>query len=368
MNTWQMLKKDPKLWQKLFIREKIVESIREFFKKRNFHEVETPLVVPEVIPESYLEYFETYLLDRNRNKRKVFLTTSPEASIKKLLVAGIGNCFEITKSFRNTETQSYLHNPEFTILEWYRVGATYKDIMEDCERLMKYILAKVKTFNNQRSKDTKTQKANTNLSYQGKKIDLSSPWERISVIEALDKYAYISFDEITNPLKFLNSSNTLFPGSKIARVARSKGYKIEAKNTWEEIFNQIFLNEIQPHLGTGGRPTIVYDYPAPMAALAKLKKTDNRLAERFEFYISGLELGNCFTELTDYRQQKRIFDKEMNLRYKLGKIKVKPDNDFLVALKTGLPDCAGIAVGIDRLVMLFTDSESISDALLFPMN
>src|SRR3989338_10309204 len=121
-----------------FIREKVIRAIRDYFYSQSFHEVETPLLVPGVIPESYLESFKTTLITRNRKRKSMFLTTSPEASMKKLLAAGMGNCFEITKSFRNTETGSLTHNPEFTILEWYRVGVQYMEIIKDCEELISH--------------------------------------------------------------------------------------------------------------------------------------------------------------------------------------------------------------------------------------
>lgn len=349
MQTWQKLRNNPKLWQKFFQREKIIQSIRQFFHNEKFHEVETPLLLPHVVPESYLEVFETQLLNRQRKKKRMFLATSPEASLKKLLVAGIGNCFEITKSFRNTETGSLLHNPEFTILEWYRVGADYKDVMKDCENLLQFILKKLKL-------------PKSKLIYQRKNIDLSSPWERISVPEALIKYAHVSFDDITN------QTGNMFPPEKIAIVAREKGYRVEKNNTWEEIFNQIFLNEVEPHLGNYGKPTIIYDYPRPMAALSKIKDTDTRLAERFEFYIGGLELGDCYTELTDSNEQKNRFKDEQKIRRLKSKTRILPDEDFLDALKMGLPECSGIAIGIDRLVMLFTDTTDVADVLFFPAN
>jgi EF-P lysine aminoacylase GenX len=353
MKTWQKLKKNPSLWQRYFVREKVIQAIREFFLKQHFHEVETPLLVSSVIPESYLEVFETHLLDRNRKKKRMFLTASPEASIKKLLVAGIGNCFEITKSFRNTETDSNLHNPEFTILEWYRVKATYEEIMADCERLLMFIYKK---FRNPKPKDS-----HATINYQGKTIDLSVPWERISVPEALKKYSNVSFNEIAQ------QSNPMFPMELITRVARKKGYQVTDKNTWEEIFNQIYLNEIEPHLGTEGKPTIIYDYPRPLAALSKIKSSDVRLSERFEFYIAGLELGDCYTELTDYEEQKKRFAEEINTIRQKNKIAVSPDNDFLQTIKAGLPECSGIAVGIDRLVMLFADAANVTEILFFPL-
>lgn len=348
MSTWLNLYNNPDLKNNIFLRENIIHAIRDFFLIKKFHEIETPLLVPAVIPESYLESFSTDLIDRKRNKNGMFLTTSPEASLKKLLVANIGNCFEITKGFRNGETDSLLHSPEFTILEWYRVNATYQEIMRDCEGLIIYILHKI---NYARIKDLK----NSRIIYQGKTIDLTPPWKRISVPAALQKYAGISFDEITN------KKGEMFPKALIAEVAKKKGYQIESKNSWEEIFNQIFLNEIEPHLGMNGKPTIIYDYPTPMAGLAKIKESDTRLTERFELYIGGLELGDCYTELTDYKEQKNRFLEEIRKIRLLKKTKIVPDLDFISALKHGLPECSGMAIGIDRIVMLFTNTKNILD-------
>src|SRR3990167_4994395 len=199
------------LIQNLILREKIIDAIRDYFKKENYHEVETPLLVPTVIPESYLEHFTTTLFDRRRNKSKMFLASSPEASLKKLLVLGLENCFEITKCFRNGETDSYLHSPEFTILEWYRVGVNYKIIMDDCENLFVYIANKLRATANNLIFN------NLNIIYQGKIIDLTPPWERISVIEALKKYANVDFDEIPNL-------------EKICKKAKLKGYSVDKNN------------------------------------------------------------------------------------------------------------------------------------------
>lgn len=329
-----------KLIQNLILREKITDAIREFFKKENFREVETPILVPSVIPESYLEHFTTRLFDRRRNGKKMFLISSPEASLKKLIVEGLGNCFEITRSFRNGETDSLLHTPEFTILEWYRIGTDYRKVMEDCERLFFYISRKVKR-----------RKAKGEIIYNGNVIDLTLPWERISVVEALKKYANIDFDDIAGE-------------KKIVKIAKMHGYQVSGKFSWEEIFNQIFLNEVEPHLGTHGKPTIIYDYPAPLAALAKLKKGDSRFAERFELYIGGLELGDCYTELTDWKEQEKRFGKELDIIGQSGKTKVYPDKQFIEALKKGLPECSGMAMGIDRIVMLFGNIRDIKETKL----
>ncbi|MBI2611136.1 hypothetical protein HYW54_00130 [Candidatus Gottesmanbacteria bacterium] len=300
------------LLQNLEIRSKLIYYIREFFHSRNFKEVETPVLVDSLIPESYLEYFKTQLIDRKGNTKTMYLTASPESSIKKLLALGIGNCFEITRSFRNTETDSYLHNPEFTILEWYRINATYNDIMQDCEDLFVYLLNKLNLPNL--------------LTYQGLRVDLTPPWKRLSMVEAFLKYAHLDLEKALS-LDVMKSESL------------KRGYLQNSKTTWEELFNQIFLNEVETD--------------------------DPRFAQRFEFYIAGLELGNCFTELIDPIEQKKRFEKEQKLRKQKKKMKILKDKQFLEALAAGLPPCSGIAVGLDRLTMLFTNSPRIQDVLPF---
>jgi lysyl-tRNA synthetase class 2 len=340
MKTWKLLKENPKLWQRYFVREYVIKATRRFFDDQKFHEVETPILIAHPPAESYLDVFETTLLDRHRNPHKAYLSTSPEVPLKKLMVAGLGHCYALTKSFRNMETQSKLHNPEFTILEWYRVGVDYKAIMEDCERL---VLSMNHLIN---------PKSPATLRYQGKTIDISPGWERLTVARAFRKYAGVDFD------KFLD-----FGAAK--KIAKKKGYRIEPNTTWEELYNQIFLNEIEQHLGQT-KPTILYEFPGSMAALAKTKASDPRFAERFEFYIAGLELGDCYSELTDWQEQEYRFEKEITHITRLGKTVYDYDHDFIDALKVGLPTCSGIAIGIDRLVMLFADSIDIAETMFFP--
>lgn len=347
MKTWQLLKAHPELWQRYLIREKVLTAIRTFFLNQKFHEIETPLLIARPPAESYLDVFQTTLYDRNRHPTTGYLSTSPEVPLKKLMVAGLGNCFALTKSFRNMETQSDLHNPEFTILEWYRIGADYKDIMKDCEELLLFIHTYLL-----RTNPLEKSERPGHLTYQTKDIALSAPWERLTVSKAFTKWAHIDFDE------FLVEKNA-------RRIAKKKGYAVERQTTWEELYNQIFLNEIEPHLGHG-RPTILYEFPGVMGALARKKKADPRFAERFEFYIEGLELGDCYSELTDWREQKERFDKELTELKRLGKTIYDYDHDFIEALKVGLPACSGIAVGVDRLVMLFANARTIQETLLFP--
>jgi elongation factor P--(R)-beta-lysine ligase len=348
MKTWEKLRHNPALWKRYFVREKVLTAIRRFFSDRGFHEIETPYLTASLPPESYLDVFETTLYSRDKTPHRMFLPTSPEPFIKKLLVAGIGNCFAIPKSFRNTEDKSTLHNPEFTILEWYRTEADYTDIMRDCEELLLYINTYL-----QRMEDSHKEKRTTELTYQGKKINLSAPWEKISMRDAFKKYADV---DLTRAL----TRESLVP------IATKKGYKIEERDTWEEIFHQIFLNEVEKHLGRG-KPTIIYDYPAALAALSRKKKDDPRFAERFEFYIEGLELGDAYSELTDPKEQLERFEREVGEIKRLGKTQHPIDMDFIEALKAGMPAAGGIAVGVDRLIMLFADVSDIADTLFFPV-
>jgi lysyl-tRNA synthetase class 2 len=220
--------------------------------------------------------------------------------------------FEITKVFRNREEISRLHNPEFTMLEWYRVQADYRAIMDDFEELFIKIIGGEK------------------LVYQGEEYDLKLPWPRISFEEAFAKYA---------------------------------GRKIEGIK--DEDFYQIFYNEVEPKLRASHRPAFVYDYPVSQAALARKCPGDLRFAERWEVFLAGIELGNCFSELTDPIEQRKRFETEMAQRRAQGKAQYPIDEELLKVLGK-MPECAGIAVGVDRLVMLAADAETIGETLFFP--
>lgn len=346
VKNWKKIKQSDEdskqLLKKLLLREKIVDAIRMFFKQEGFREVETPLLVKHPGTEPYLEVFETDITTLNNKSTRGFLLTSPELQMKKLLAAGLGNIFQISKSFRNNEGISSFHNPEFSILEWYRTDADYKDIMTDCENLILFIFTQLGVNQNQRNI----------LQYQDEEVNLSTPWERISVAEAFEKYAQITQEQLLSEDLLLEK-------------AKEKGYEVNAQTTWEQIYNQILLNEIEPHLGKN-KPTFLYDYPASQAALSKKKSDDPRFAERFELFINGIELGNAFSELTDAEEQKQRMVDDLALRSKLDKKKFELDDDFIEALEMGFPETGGIAVGVDRLVMLFADAESISQTMFFP--
>ncbi len=298
--------------EKYLVRERVIDTIRSFFKNQGFHEVFTPILVPIPSIEPNLEVFESELRTSKGEKRRAFLIMSPEFSIKKLLAGGIGNCFEIAKCFRNEEEASPLHNPEFAMLEWYRINADYKDIMKDFEHLFLKIIGKDK------------------LEYQGEVYDLSLPWPKIRIPNAFKKYA----------------------GKDVLKVS-------------DEDFYKIYFNEIEPELLKMKKPYFIYDYPISQASLSKPAK-DPRFAERFEVFLGGIELGNCFSELTDAKEQKKRFETDKKDRERMNKTKYPIDEDLIEALKEGIPAVSGIAVGVDRLVMLVADVSSIKETLFFP--
>ncbi len=332
------------MWRPYFVREQVIDATRAYLKGRGFHEVETPLLLPTPSTEPFLEVFRTELKDDQGHSYQAFLPSSPEFALKKLLSAGSGSVFEICKSFRNGEGKSGSHNPEFTILEWYHTPGDYMTVAKDFEELMMYILSVV-------YKDDPCKLQGSSLKYQGKEYSLKSPWERISVAEAFQKYAGID-------------TETMLDEEMLKAVGKKKGYEVTARTTWEEIWNQVIANEIEPKLGTRG-PTILYDYPIAQAALAR-KAKDPRFAERFEVFLAGMELGNCFSELTDWREQEARCLADLAERRRLGKTAYGMDHDFIDALKLGMPPTGGIAVGVDRLAALFADTPSIQETLFFP--
>jgi lysyl-tRNA synthetase class 2 len=337
--TWQRLKAHPEDITYLKKREQILDAIRVFFKSDGFLEIDSPLMVKSPGMEPYLEVFETKLLDDQGHSERAFLLTSPEYALKKLLVAGIPKLFSICKSFRNGEGKSRKHNPEFSIMEWYRTHAGYREIMADCENLFLHL--------------AKTMGGSSQWRYQGKVYDLSTPWERLSVAEAFQRYCGID-------------TETLLDEEKLLQKGKERGFSVTGETTWEQIYNQFFLNDIEPHFGVD-RPTIIYDFPASQASLSKKKPEDSRFAERFEFYIAGIEMGNAFSELTDSEEQLRRFEIEKAERKALGKVMYDIDMDYIEALRAGLPATGGIAVGIDRIVMFFADAPTIQDIMVFPV-
>jgi elongation factor P--(R)-beta-lysine ligase len=334
-------------------RAKIIEEAREFFKERDFLEVETPSLVKLPGMEPYLDVFKTRFEPEGHKEggsvgaEDMYLITSPEYAMKKLLVGGAEKIFQICKSFRNKETGGPLHNPEFTLLEWYRAYADYEDIMKDTEELVCDLAVLVN--------------GESVIRFQGREIDVSTPWPRMKVKEAFEKYAGIPVSDFEDL-------------ERMRAAVRGKGYKVSDEAPFDELFFVVFMNEIEPKLGlveSGKesdevtRPVILYEYPASMAALSK-KCADERYAQRFEAYIAGVELCNAFTELNDWSEQKKRLMAEREERKRLGKHDYAVDDSFVSALRFGMPPSGGNALGIDRLVMLLLDVPDIRDVLFFP--
>jgi len=319
----------------------ILSLIEDFLKKRGYQKIDLPVLSPALIPESYLEIFETEFRYFDK-KEKLYLIPSPELFLKRLLVKGVGNCYYLGKCFRNSDLPSSLHSFEFTMLEFYKLGFSYMDIADELLLMLREINKKLKI---EKSKiKTKTKKIKPiKTEEKNLKINLDK-WEKISVAQAFEKYADIYEEELFNYKFFFEK-------------AKKKGYKVD-KFSYEEIWSQIYVQEIEPNLGKNGYPTLIYDYPKEFAALAQLN-SDGKTAQRFEFYINGIELGDCYTELIDWKEQEKRFFKEDKERRRIGRINHPIDKGFIEALKCGLPICSGIAIGVERLAIVFLGLESI---------
>ena len=316
---------------------KVEKAVCEFLEKKGYLKMDLPVLSPALIPESYLEIFETEFryLDK---KEKLYMTPSPELFLKRLLVRGIGNCYYLGKAFRNSEPNSPWHLPEYTMLEYYRVGASYLQLADEILEMMRYIH---KILNTKHS----TQKK---LLYQGKTFSFEK-WEKFTVAEAFEKFSGISEEELFDETLFI-------------KKAKKKGYRI-AGFAYQDIFSQMIAQEIEPRLGKKGHPTLLYDYPKQMSSLAKLT-VDGRVAKRVEFYINGIEIGGCCEELNNWYQQRERFEDQEKKRKKAGMIDLRIDNGFIEALQYGLPDCTGVGIGFERLAMIFADISSIDELKL----
>jgi elongation factor P--(R)-beta-lysine ligase len=290
----------------LMRRALILEGIREYFRDNDFLEIDTPLRVPQVAPEVNIAPFLS---------EECFLSTSPELYMKRLLAAGYDKIFQLTRSFRRGE-RGRLHQPEFTILEWYRIYSGYAEVMQDTENLVLSITRKLGGDNS--------------ISYRGQIIDLSVPWVRLTVSDAFNKFAGWDPSEAFDPDRFETD----------------------------------LVDKVLPAFPTN-RPVILTEYPAYTASLSRLKPGDASVAERAEAFIGGLEIANAFSELVDPEEQEKRFKEDIESLKKAGKDYYKLPERFLEAIKT-MPPAGGIAVGVDRLVMLFCDADRIDDVLAFP--
>ena len=330
--------------ERLMARGRVLNAMRDFFAEAGFVEVDTPSLQVSPGLEPHLKAFATVLHDpTDGTARPFYLHTSPEFAMKKLLAAGLPRIWQLAHVFRDGE-RSATHHPEFSMLEWYRAGAGYRDLMADCEALLR---------------SAQTAAGAAALSWQGRRADAGRSFERLSVAEAFERYAGVDV--------LATAPDPAAPDmARLAAAAAEIGIAPRPGDDWETLFFRIFLDRIEPYLGIGA-PTILYDYPLALAALSRPKPEDPRLCERFELYVCGLELANAFGELTDAAEQRRRFVADQARKRALYGESYPIDGDFLAALEQGLPDCAGIALGFDRLVMLLTGAQHIEEVLWAPV-
>lgn len=314
--------------QTLEIRFAIIRLIREFFWQRDFLEVDTPLLLRLPGQEPYLSPMQVVFHDEANRAYLGYLHTSPEYTMKKMLGAGFEKIFSLGKVFRDCESFGGTHNPEFTMIEWYRANEDFTSIMRDVEELIVFIATRLQ-----------------------KSADWFQSWERLHMRDAWQRYAGVNLDEYLDI-------------EAMRKLCVEKGYKPRPDEPYEDLFYRIFLNEIEPHLGKTA-PTILHHYPICMAALSRVSPTDSRYAERFEVYVDGLELANCFSELVDPVEQRARLEKDRTDRAKAGKDVFAIDEEFIEALRT-MPPSAGIALGVDRLVQLMAGCKNIDDVLPLP--
>jgi len=320
-------------------RADMVKSVREFFDRRGYVEVDTPALQLSPGMEPHLTAFETALGEPNGDRQPVYLHTSPEFAMKKLLAAGMQRIFQLARVFRDGE-RSPRHHPEFTMLEWYQTGAGWRDIAEEAAEFVRAACGPV-------------------VQRDDVSCDLSQPWEFLSVQDAFARYAGI--DLLATADDPLNPDTDM-----LCMFADGLGIRTADTDTWEDIFFRIYLDRVEPQLGVGAA-TVLHSYPASLAALARLSPEDARVSDRFEIFICGLELANGYGELTDATEQRRRFAVMTAQRIAEGRAPYPVDEDFLAALENGIPDCAGIALGFDRLVMLAAGADRIEDVLWAPV-
>ncbi len=289
----------------LELRALIIQAVRKFFIDNKYLEIETPYRIPAPAPEAHIDA---------EVSGNWYLHTSPELCMKRLLASGYPRIFQICRCFRQKE-RGARHLPELTMLEWYTANHNYFEMMDQCEELIIFI--------------SHSLGFGDILVYQGNEIDLKAPWLRMSVADAFDRFASVSMKKALR----------------------------------EKRFDEVMVRDIEPNLGHN-KPLFLFDYPAECSSLARMKPGDRSVAERFELYISSLELCNAFTELTDSIEQRKRFENEQKLRSEFGKTTYPLPEKFLESLKF-MPEASGNALGLDRLVMLFADTPVIDDVVAF---
>ena len=322
---------NPHVRQIFRVRARVIQALRRFLDERGFLEVETPILQP-VYGGAAARPFVTY---HNQLHQDLYLRISFELYLKRLLVGMYERVYEIGRDFRN-EGVSYKHNPEFTQLEFYAAYMDYNGVMELAEEMVAYVAKEVA--------------GSTTISYQGHEIDLSPPWRRVTLRDIVLEVTGIDYRQYPT-------------AESLYRAIRDKGLPAKEGATWGYLVDKSLLGTVEPTLI---QPTFVLDYPRDITPLAKAKPDDPTHVERFEFFIGGLECGNAFTELNDPLDQEQRF-LDMGRLYDPDDEEAHPmDEDYLRAMRYGMPPCGGFGTGVDRLTMLFTDQASIREVILFP--
>lgn len=318
MTNWQPTAPIANLKQRAII----IQKIRRFFAERNVLEVDTPALSAATVTDPHLHSIGAEFREEGAQHSKIlYLQTSPEFAMKRLLAAGSGSIYQICKSFRNGEIGRF-HNPEFTMLEWYRPGFDHHALMTEMDELLQAILASPKA-------------------------------ERLSYADAFQRY--LQLDPHTISVELLQNA------AQQAGIQTSAELAQADQDTWLQL---LMSHVIEPQLGQS-QPTFIYDFPASQAALARVRQGNPAVAERFEVYVRGIELANGFHELADAKEQEHRFKADLNKRHHLGYPSVPIDLHLLAALKAGFPDCAGVALGVDRLIMLALNAIEIQQVVSF---
>jgi lysyl-tRNA synthetase class 2 len=323
-------------------RNRIAAAFRAWFAARGFVEVEAAALQVSGGAEAHLHAFETEAIGEDGTAQRMFLHTSPEFACKKLLAAGERAIFDFARVWRNRE-RGPLHHPEFTLLEWYRAEEPYEALMQDCAALLALAAETAGT---------------ARLAFRGREADPFAAPERLTVAEAFDRFAGLDLLATMDP-------EGVGQRDALAEALRVAGGRVAGDDTWADLFSRVLVERVEPHLGMG-RPTILCEYPAAQAALARRKPSDPRVAERFELYACGVELANCFGELTDPVEQRVRFEAELAEKERVYGERYPLDEDFLAAL-AGMPAASGAALGFDRLVMLATGAGRIEQVVWTPV-
>ena len=323
---------NPEVKETFILRSKILKEIRKFMDEQGYMEVETPMLTTVATGDAA----RPFITHHNTLDLQMYLRIAPELNLKRLIVGGFDKVFEIGKNFRN-EGMDIKHNPEFTNMEFYSAYEDYNDMMNIAEQLISTV--------------AKNTLGTTNITYQGQEINLAPGWKKITMIDAIKEVTGVDF-------------NTIKTDEEAQAIAKEKGVEYEEiKNTRGHIINEFFETFVEETLI---QPTFIMDYPVEVSPLTKRKKEDPRLVERFELFIGGREYGNAYSELNDPIDQYQRFLKQVEAKEKGDEEAGGMDEDFVNALEIGLPPTGGMGIGLDRLIMLLTDSASIRDVLFFP--